>query len=75
MMPNSVAQTRSGYQWLWEVEDGLHVLWAGGNVSINSKADHPLGKTLGQFFLMGEFPTPGQKRSSKPPLPGPLKTS
>ena len=26
-------------------------------------------------FLMGEFPTPGAKRSSKPPLPEPIKTS
>ena len=33
-------------------------------VSVNSKPDH----APGQFFLMGEFPTPGQKRVQTPTL-------
>ena len=41
------------------------------NVSVNSKPNHPPRA----IFLMGEFPTPGQKRSLKPAHLGPIKTS
>ena len=44
-------------------------------VSVNSKPDHPPGaKPPGNFFD-GGFPTPWAKRCSKPPPPGPIKTS
>ena len=41
--------------------------WGGGGhyVSVNSKPEHPLPRAI---FLMGEFPTPGQKKSSNPPV-------
>ena len=41
-------------------------------VSINSKPDHPPRQNSWAIFLMGEFPTPGQKEF-KPPSPGPIK--
>ena len=43
-------------------------------VSINSKPDHPPGKTPGQFFD-GRIPTPGQKQLKNPTSPEPIKTS
>ena len=36
------------------------------NVLVNSKPDHPPGRTRGEFFRKGEFPTPRHKGSAKP---------
>ena len=45
------------------------------NVSVNSKPDHPPGaKPPGNLFD-GRIPHPRAKKSSKPPPPGPIKTS
>ena len=44
-----------------------------GNVSVNSKPDHPPWQNPWEIFLMGEFSTLGHKKSSKLPAPGPIK--
>ena len=51
-----------------QIASRAHILY-GIYVSVNSKPDHPAPPEQNPraIFLMGEFPTPWAKKSSKPP--------